>query len=30
MQTGFVRQYVLWFGLGVVAILGYLPLRMSP
>ncbi|GAB4577363.1 MAG: NADH-quinone oxidoreductase subunit L [Anaerolineales bacterium] len=24
MQTGFVRQYFLWFGLGVVTILGFL------
>ncbi|HEX7975166.1 MAG TPA: NADH-quinone oxidoreductase subunit L, partial [Anaerolineales bacterium] len=30
MQTGFVRQYVLWFGLGVVLILGYLLLHISP
>lgn len=30
MQSGYVRRYVVWFGLGVVTILGYLLLRISP
>jgi NADH-quinone oxidoreductase subunit L len=30
IQTGFVRQYVLWFVLGLVTILGYLLLNISP